>query len=435
VSSGSWRRGAWARWRAILATVAVGLAYVLAVAPSPATVASQQASSSPSVDAARSVSEYWSAERMRSARPAGLLLDAAGRPRPRAAPPGKARTPVPRASAVDASANPTAFPDRTNGKVFFTVTGGSSPGDYVCSATVVRSSSHTLVWTAGHCVNDAEFGGGFAANWAFVPGYREGARPFGTWPARRLFTTGAWSEHADVRQDLGAARLARDAEGRGVEDVLGARKIGFGLARQQQFTAFGYPALPTLFHPEFNGERLYACASPTTGSDNPPGNGPEPLEISCDMTGGASGGAWVTAGGAVNSVTSYGYLSDLTHLYGPYMGEAARDLHRVAGGPRRTCAKWPATNLGGAGRDAFTGTEARDAFKLRGGRDQAAGGRGGDRLCGDGGRDRLAGGGGNDRLRGSGGNDVLVGGGGRDICDGGAGRDRARGCERRRRIP
>jgi hypothetical protein len=331
--------------------------------------------------------------------------------------------------------DPVAFPDRVHGKVFFSIAGGSSPGDYVCSGTVVRSPSHTLVWTAGHCVNDAESEGGFAINWAFAPGYRDGGRPFGTWPARRLFTTDRWRGHADVRQDLGAARLARDANGRGIEDVLGARGIGFGLPRSQRFIAFGYPAIPTLFHPEFNGERLYACESSTTGSDNPPGNGPEALEISCDMTGGASGGAWVTATGRVNSVTSYGYLSDSRHLYGPYMGDAARDLHRSAGGPRRACAEQAVTNLGGPRRDFLVGTDGRDAFRLRGGRDLGVGKKGGDRICGDGRRDRLVGGGGNDRLRGGPGRDALLGGSGFDVCDGGPGRDRARGCERHIRIP
>ncbi len=379
---------------------------------------------------AAEVRDYWTGARMRAAAPVERLLDE-GQPIARRS--GTSRPA--RATAVDSSGAPTAFPDRVHGKVFFTITGGTSPGDFVCSGTVVRSKRHSLVWTAGHCVNDADFGGGFATNWTFVPGYRDGGRPFGTWPARKLYTTEGWKRDADSRLDLGAARLVRDAQGRGIEDVIGARPIAFEQPRDQRINAFGYPALPGLLHPEFNGERLYRCDSPITGADNPPGNGPEPLEISCDMTGGSSGGGWVNAGGKVTSVTSYGYLGDPTHLYGPYLGSAAAGLHRQAGGRPVRCAGRGVTNLGGGGRDRFTGTAAKDTFRVAGARDRVKGRAGGDRACGGTGRDRLNGEGGNDRLLGGRGNDRLLGGPGFDICDGGPGRDRARGCERLRRIP
>ena len=189
-----------------------------------------------------------------------------------------------------------------HGKVFFTIAGGSQPGDYVCSATVVTSNVNTLAWTAGHCVHDPEFGGGFAANWTFVPGFRNGERPFGTWPARELFTTRGWSEKTNIRQDVGAARLARDEQGRGIEDVLGARGIAFNEPRVQEVTAYGYPALanPLSLPPrfDFDGQRLWSCASAITGSDSPPGSGPATMQIECDMTGGASGGSWVGGAGS-----------------------------------------------------------------------------------------------------------------------------------------
>src|SRR4029453_1311842 len=129
-------------------------------------------------------------------------------------------------------------------------------------------------------------------------------------------------------------------QGRGIEDVVGARGIAFDSERAQDYSAFGYPALPGLLHPEFDGERLYSCDSPLTGGDNPPGSGPETLEIECDMTGGSSGGGWVV-GGRVASVTSYGYAGDLFHLYGPYMGSIAQDLYEQASGPPILCAAAP----------------------------------------------------------------------------------------------
>ncbi len=342
-------------------------------------------------------------------------------------------------AAVDASAASARFPERVHGKVFFTIEGGTQPGDYLCSATVVASNAHTLAWTAGHCVNDAQFGGGFAANWIFVPGFRNGERPFGTWPARELFTTEGWGSDVNIRQDLGAALLARDEQGRGIEDLLGARGIAFNGSRTPNITAFGYPALanPLSLPPrfDFDGQRLWSCASPITGSDTPPGPGPATMQIACDMTRGSSGGSWVTGGGRVNGVTSYGYVSDGNHLYGPYLGEVAKRLYHDASGRRIVCGGREVTNLGGPGRDDFEGTIGNDAFELLGAADRIAGAAGEDVACGQGGPDRLAGDPGNDRLRGGDGRDLLLGGPGRDVCDGGPGRDRARGCERKKRIP
>ena len=54
---------------------------------------------------------------------------------------------------IDALGN-SLYPRRTHGKVFMTIPG---TGDFVCSGNVVRSHSHTLVWTAGHCVFDRDF--------------------------------------------------------------------------------------------------------------------------------------------------------------------------------------------------------------------------------------------------------------------------------------
>ena len=372
------------------------------------------------------VREYWTPDRMRAASPADLVLTGTGE---------VARAVGQPRAATDVSESSTSFPERVHGKVFFTVAAGSQPGDYVCSGTAVSSNRHTLAWTAGHCVNDPEFGGGFATNWTFIPGYRNGDEPFGEWPATSLLTTAAWRDDADIRQDVGAAVLARNVEGQGVEDAVGARPIDFRLSRDQQYTAFGYPAQPTLFEPTFDGERLYTCDSPVTGSDNPPGNGPETIQIVCDMSGGSSGGGWVNADGAVNGLTSYGYQLDFDHLYGPYFGSDAEDLYEQASGKALKCGGAAVTNLGRSGPDDFSGGDGAEAFKLKGDADRARGFGGDDLACGGGGADKLKGGEDDDTLRGGDGNDVLNGGPGVDLCIGGDGHDRGPGCEQRRSIP
>jgi Ca2+-binding RTX toxin-like protein len=399
------------------------------------------------------VRDYWTPRRMRRAEPVELrraelrvppsdgIADTRGEPKlvlPTG--PGVPETRVgildglvgtggePQArDAVQTGPNNTAFPERVHGKVFFTISGGSDPGDFLCSGTAVRSPSHTLVWTAGHCVNDADFNGGFATNFEFVPGYRDGQQPFGAWVAKELFTTSGWRNNVNIRFDVGAAVLRRDGEGRGIQDVIGARGIAFSQSRNQTFVALGYPADPAYYQPAFNGERLWSCTSQRTGDDNPPGGGgPKPLEIFCDMTGGSSGGSWVVGDQFVNGITSYAYCElpssplfcqDPDHLYSPYLGTTAKNLYQEARGKKRKCARTEVTNLGGGGSDDFRGTSRRDSFKLRGGGDTARGRKGKDRLCG------------------GGGNDLLIGGPGFDVCNGGKGRDRARGCEERKKIP
>lgn len=392
---------------------------------------------------ARATREYWTARRMRSAVPAELSLDADGKiSRTPAGVVGRRQVAAvaQRAAAADLSAENASFPNRIHGKAFLTLADGSAPGNYVCSATIVSSNSRALAWTAGHCVNGADLGGGFATRWLFVPGYRNGERLFGVWPAKQLFTTQGWGENQSTRLDIGAALLARDDQGRGIEDVLGARPIEFGRERTGNVDAFGYPVEPNpgALRFDFDGERLYSCAS-ALGSDDvigpPPGAGPVPLAIDCDMSGGSSGGGWVNGRGAVNGLTSYGYQSDFNHLYGPYFGTIAEDLFSESAGPPLRCASKQVTNLGSGGPQDFTGTVARDVFRVLGGDDRIGGAEGNDLACGGGGKDRLAGAAGNDKLRGGSGNDLILGGPGRDVCDGGPGRDRARGCERRVRIP
>ncbi len=229
--------------------------------------------------------------------------------------------------------------------------------------------------------------------------------------------------------------LARNAEGQGIEDVVGARAIAFKLSRNQQYTAFGYPAEPTLLQPTFDGERLYSCESAVTGSDNPPGNGPDPIQIACDMSGGSSGGGWVTRSGAVNGLTSYGYALDFDHLYGPYFGADAQRLYEEASGPALLCGGIAVTNLGSGGPNDLSGGDGAETFKVKGDADRARGFAGDDIACGGGGDDKLKGGEDADTLRGGVGGDVLNGGPGDDLCIGGPGRDRGPGCEHKRQIP
>ena len=254
------------------------------------------------------VQGYWTAERMRDAIPAEKVRSSSAVPKAK---------PVKGTSATQIAPPYTSAPTRTNGKVFFS-DGGVN---YVCSGTALLSGNKSVVWTAGHCVHDGA--NGFHTNWAFVPAYADGTRPYGTWAARTLLTTTGWANGGDFSYDNGAAVVSTNG-GQALTDVVGGRGIAFNTAREQQYAAHGYPAASP-----FNGQRLWVCNAPLSYDDT--NQSPATLGISCDMTGGSSGGGWI-ANNSVVSVNSYGYKTLRNVMFGPYQGSVAQGLYTQASG-------------------------------------------------------------------------------------------------------
>jgi V8-like Glu-specific endopeptidase len=254
----------------------------------------------------QAVVDYWTTQRMENAVPVEQVRGQGSRITRRTAAPGPTREwPGPY----------TQYPASTHGKVFFTLGGAN----YVCSGTALNSANRSVVWTAGHCLNEGP--GAFATNWAFVPAYRDGSRPLGTWTARALMTTSGWSNQGDFSYDVGAA-VVNTSGGSALTDTVGGRGIAFNYNRNQFYTSFGYPAAPP-----FSGQRLYTCESPLITSD--PSASPPTMGIDCNMTGGSSGGGWIV-GNDVYSVNSYGYLNQPNVMYGPYQDSVAQSLYNQA---------------------------------------------------------------------------------------------------------
>jgi hypothetical protein len=253
----------------------------------------------------QAVVDYWTPERMENSVPADQVRGPASSRAEAAAPLASGEYPGPY----------TEYPASTHGKVFFTL-GGTN---YMCSGTALNSSNRSVVWTAGHCLNEGP--GAYATNWAFVPAYRGGSRPFGTWTARALLSTSAWATQGDFSYDVGAA-VMNTAGGSALTDVVGGRGIAFNYDRNQFYTSFGFPAAPP-----FTGGRLWLCESPLIASD--PSASPPAMGIECDMTGGSSGGGWIV-GNDVYSVNSYGYVNQPNVMYGPYQDSVAQSLYSQA---------------------------------------------------------------------------------------------------------
>ena len=283
--------------RAATLLLVLGLLAVLGTAPAQAApgVKAKAVGQDPA-----QVAAYWTKARMRSAKPVAKV-QGGGKP---------ARSAYP-----FTRYEPTTY-DARHGKVFFS-DGGSN---YVCSGTAITSGNESVVWTAGHCVNEGP--GGFYTNWAFVPAYKDGARPYGTFAATRLQTTTGWGNGGDFSVDLGAATVGLSASGATLTDTVGGRGLAFDSAANQRYLSHGYPAASP-----FTGGRMYICDAQLALRD---GGSPQTMGIGCDMTGGSSGGGWVTSGGQVASVNSYGYKTLRNVMFGPYQSTASSQLFAAA---------------------------------------------------------------------------------------------------------
>lgn len=300
---------------AVLAALTAVLGGVLAVGASPgaASGASGVATHRAATTEAEQdrVTTYWTAERMRTAEPAD---------RPTAA--NTTSTTVHRGQAATVTARrpggapvPAASVVNTTGKVFFTLGGVN----YVCSGAATASTNKDVVTTAGHCVNEGP--GAYATNWAFVPAYNNGARPYGTWTARTLVTTTAWASQGDINYDGGFA-VMNTLNGQHLTDVVGGQGVAFNQPRGLFYDAYGYPAAG-----KFNGETLKSCSG--TAQDDIYG-GTQSQSITCNMTGGSSGGPWLTGGSTINSVNSFGYRGVKNRMFGPYFGSAIQSAYTAA---------------------------------------------------------------------------------------------------------
>ena len=162
-------------------------------------------------ESASSIESYWTADRMRSAIPAEQQFEGASARAENAALPW---------TSEEITTPYTQAPTSTHGKVFFTLGGN----DYVCSGTSLLSGNKSVVWTAGHCVNEGP--GAFATNWQFVPAYKDGSAPLGVYTAENLFAPSAWANSGDFSYDLGAA-VVGPASGTALTDRVGGRGVAF----------------------------------------------------------------------------------------------------------------------------------------------------------------------------------------------------------------
>jgi V8-like Glu-specific endopeptidase len=208
---------------------------------------------------------------------------------------------------------------RTAGRVFFTYQGRTAS----CSGNAVTSANKSTVLTAGHCV---KMQGAWHTNWVFVPGYHDGQRPYGTWAAAKTLSTPQWTASEDINYDIGAAVVA-PLDGQRLTDVVGGQGLAFNTGYNKAMYSFGFPAAAP-----YDGEKFIYCSGTTFRDFLLSGD----HGLTCNMTGGSSGGPWftrfdeATGTGLQSSVNSFKYNFLPNAMYGPYFGADAQNLYQSA---------------------------------------------------------------------------------------------------------
>ena len=109
-------------------------------------------------------------------------------------------------------------------------------GSHFCTASVVNSPSGDLVMTAAHCVS-----GLAAGQIAFVPGYRDGATPFGVWTVTSVIVDRAWLATASPDDDVAFLVVRRAGTAASVQSFTGGERLGIGQPAGQLVQVTGYP--------------------------------------------------------------------------------------------------------------------------------------------------------------------------------------------------
>jgi V8-like Glu-specific endopeptidase len=217
-----------------------------------------------------------------------------------------------------ANAHPTALALRVG--ALFEREGSS---DHFCTASVVASPGRDLLITAAHCLNGGHGGGGYRQDIVFIPDYQDGRAPFGIWTPKRLLVAPQWISASDPALDVGFVVLQPN-DGRDIEDVLGANRLGIDPAYQQLVRVTGYPG---------NGNAPVTCMNWTSMQSA------TQLRFECGgFTGGTSGSPWVThfdprtrTGTIVGVIGGYQQGGDTASVsYSSYLSQAVQRLYQQA---------------------------------------------------------------------------------------------------------
>jgi hypothetical protein len=111
--------------------------------------------------------------------------------------------------------------------------------------------------------------------------------------------------------------------GKKISQAVGTLGFAYNVGRHQHWRALGYPqAAP------FNGQRMHDTQA-SYAYDGAVNGAVKPVGIGCDMTGGCSGGPWVTkllSQNLLNGNNSYRQSNRPEEMNSPYFDDRAKTL-------------------------------------------------------------------------------------------------------------
>jgi V8-like Glu-specific endopeptidase len=200
----------------------------------------------------------------------------------------------------------------------FTVADGQLVHHF-CTGSVVDSPAADLVITAAHCVGRLSPG-----QVAFVPGYRDGAEPYGAWTVSAIYTDTRWRASASPNHDVAFLVVHRNASGREIQQVTGGQRLGTGWRARVAVHVVGYPD---------RADSAIICRRHTHAF------GRRQLKVVCGgFTDGTSGGPFLAKlntttgeGTVIGVIGGYEQGGELAWVsYSARFGRAVRALYRAA---------------------------------------------------------------------------------------------------------
>ncbi|WP_030685325.1 trypsin-like serine peptidase [Streptomyces sp. NRRL B-1347] len=211
---------------------------------------------------------------------------------------------------------------KTVGRLFFV---NASGADTWCTATAVKSANRSAVMTAAHCVRRGSSPYNTNMSMVFVPAYHKGKKPYGAFAVRQAATPRSWE--TDSANDMAALTVDAGKNGKKLTDAVGGQAVAFNRPVGGTVSAFGYSAT----RPQ-RGEELLGCTGTAKKEHGQ-------QAISCDMSGGSSGGPWLAGfdtttgkGGVLISVNSALDSLTPTKMYGEVWKATAKKVYDRAQG-------------------------------------------------------------------------------------------------------
>jgi hypothetical protein len=195
-------------------------------------------------------------------------------------------------------------------------------GSHFCTASVVDSPHGDLAVTAAHCVT------GVSSQIVFIPGYANGAEPYGIWQVTHVYTDQAWQSSQNPNDDVAFLQLAgTSGTAEPIETVTGAEALATNAtdaAEQELVQVIGYPD---------GADQPVTCVNWTKVFS------PTQLEFDCGgYTDGTSGGPFLAnvsassgQGTVIGVIGGYEQGGDLPQVsYSAAFGTAVAGLYQTA---------------------------------------------------------------------------------------------------------